>query len=108
MPPISAEAERRIMSKKVSETEHNFNTDFDKLLNDFDHGKVGKVGESFFKRPAYYGTGQCLSHPAAVNRCTGCPYYCKRDDDLKLRCRYPWNNPKDADKVIFKELPCQK
>ena len=108
MPPISAEAERRIMSKKVSETEHNFNTDFDKLLNDFDHGKVGKVGESFFKRPAYYGTTQCVGHPAAVNRCKGCPYYCKRDDDLKLRCRYPWNNPKDADKVIFKKLPCQE
>ena len=108
MPPISAEAERRIMSKKVSETEHNFNTDFDKLLNDFDHGKVNAHVSSFFTRPAYYGTNQCVGHPAAVNRCTGCPYYCKRDDDLKLRCRYPWNSPKDADKVIFKKLPCQK
>ena len=108
MPPISAEAERRIMSKKVSETEHNFNTDFDKLLNDFDHGKVNTHVSSFFTRPAYYGTTQCVGHPAAVNRCKGCPYYCKRDDDLKLRCRYPWNSPKDADKVIFKKLPCQK
>ena len=108
MPPISAEAERRIMSKKVSEAEHNYNTDFDKLLNDMDHGRVNPKLSSFYTRPAYYGTKQCAKHPAAVPACNDCPYYLTSRGNSKRKCRFPWDDPRDWDMVIFKNLPCQK
>lgn len=108
MPPISAEAERRIMSKRISETKHEYNTDFDKLLSDIDHGKVSTDKSPFFTRPAYYGTKQCVKPPAAVKNCNDCAYFFQKDDDYKKRCRFPWNNQKEWDKVVFNNLPCQK
>lgn len=37
---------------------HAYNTDFDKLLSDADHGKLKNKSKRNFKRAAYYGTSQ--------------------------------------------------
>lgn len=35
--------------------DHNYNLEFDKLINDAEHGQLGKLSKDFL-RPAYYGT----------------------------------------------------
>ena len=37
---------------------HQYNSDFDKLINDFDHGRLKINTMTDFDRPAYYGTSQ--------------------------------------------------
>lgn len=37
---------------------HQFNTDFDKLINDMSHGRLKIDTTTNFDRPAYYGTSQ--------------------------------------------------
>lgn len=38
--------------------EHNHNNEFDRLINDAEHGRLGKLSLDFL-RPAYYGTSLC-------------------------------------------------
>ena len=38
---------------------HNYNNDFDKLINDAAHGRLKIDTVTDFDRPAYYGTSQC-------------------------------------------------
>ena len=40
---------------------HEYNTDFDKLLNDASHGRLKIDQITDFDRPAYYGTSACPS-----------------------------------------------
>lgn len=37
---------------------HQYNTDFDKLINDMSHGRLKIDTTTDFDRPAYYGTSQ--------------------------------------------------
>ena len=38
---------------------HEYNTDFDKLINDASHGRLKTDKKSVFDRPAYFGTSAC-------------------------------------------------
>lgn len=38
---------------------HEYNTDFDKLISDASHGRLGTDKKADFDRPAYYGTSAC-------------------------------------------------
>lgn len=38
---------------------HQYNTDFDRLISDAEHGRLRSKGRDDFDRPAYYGTSQC-------------------------------------------------
>lgn len=38
---------------------HDYNVDFDRLLNDVDHGRLNNKRHTDFDRPAYYGTSAC-------------------------------------------------
>jgi len=40
---------------------HDYNVDFDRLLNDADHGRLRIKTHKDFDRPAYYGTSACPS-----------------------------------------------
>lgn len=44
------------MGKKLSQTRHDFNTTFDKLLDDAERGKLSSRLSQFYTRPLYYGT----------------------------------------------------
>ena len=38
---------------------HDYNADFDRLINDAAHGRLKINTYTDFDRPAYYGTSQC-------------------------------------------------
>ena len=38
---------------------HEYNTDFDKLINDASHGRLKTDKKSEFDGPAYFGTSAC-------------------------------------------------
>lgn len=47
------------MGKKFSSLKHDFNTDFDKLLADYEHDELHSVCDYTVVRPAYAYTSIC-------------------------------------------------
>lgn len=45
---------------------HDFNLDFDILINDADHGRLKSDRKVDFDRPAYYGTSACQAQMRSV------------------------------------------
>lgn len=86
---------------------HDYNIDFDRLLNDADHGRLKGDHKATFNRPAYYGTSQCIGRNAKTFDCKECPYFYKPSEEPKESCHFPWFNPGESDMEIFDFLPCQ-
>lgn len=87
---------------------HEFNTDFDRLLSDADHGRLKVDHRATFERPAYYGTSQCIGRNAKTYDCKECPYFHRLTDEPKKSCKYPWDDPDEAAMEVIEFLPCQK
>ena len=45
---------------------HEYNTDFDKLINDAAHGRLKTDKKADFDRPPYYGTSACQAQMKSV------------------------------------------
>lgn len=87
---------------------HEFNTDFDRLLNDADHGRLKGDHRATFERQAYYGTSQCIGRNAKTYDCKACPYFYRHIDEPKESCKFPWLDPDEAAMEVIEFLPCQK
>lgn len=87
---------------------HEYNIDFDRLMNDADHGRLKGDHRATFERPAYYGTSQCIGRNAKTFDCKECPYFTKTFEEPKESCKFPWFDPDESAMEIFDLLPCQK
>ena len=93
---------------KFSELKHETNIDFDRLLNDAEHGKLKKNLSSFFTRPAYKGTSMETRTVFKEDKCKACAYYQEPDIIGDKECCFPWFDPQEYDEAVFDYLPCQE
>lgn len=93
---------------KFSELKHETNIDFDRLLNDAEHGKLKKNLSSFFTRPAYKGTSMETRTVFKEDKCKGCSYFYKQCDMPEEKCMFPWWDPAEHDEAVLPYLPCQE
>lgn len=78
----------------------------EKIMHDIDTGKIKKTGNWFMNHPAYFGTS-IQQRSREANICAGCVYFRCPAAGLKRACQFPWNNPKDYDKVNMEFIPCK-
>lgn len=103
-----AERRRGVAPRRPIKIKHEINVEFDKLLNDADHGRLPRHLSKFMTRPAYAYTSAQQKTIFRQSTCDSCSYYYKAEEKPKEECTFPWDDPEDYDLAAYDYLPCKE
>lgn len=92
---------------RSSIAERNFDKAIDNLIYMQEQGRKEIHLSKAMTRPAYAYTSTAQKQIFQKPICEPCGYY-RENEQNKLECQFPWDEPQDYDLAAYDYLPCKE